>query len=55
MHKGEPIGVDIGLEGCFMHQAAGCKVRHHETVELLADEVRGLAAQDDFGAAQMGF
>jgi hypothetical protein len=32
-----------------MHQAAGCKVRQHETVELLADEVRGLAAQDDFG------
>ena len=55
MHKGEPVGVDIGLEGCLMHQAAGFKVRQHETVELLADEVRGLAAQDDFGAAQMGF
>ena len=30
------------------------KLGHHEAVELLADEVRRLAAQDDPGAPQMG-
>jgi hypothetical protein len=38
-----------------MHETTGRKVRHDETIELLANEIWCLAAQDDFGAAQMGF
>jgi hypothetical protein len=36
-------------------QAADCKMRHEQAVELLADEIGGLGAQNDLGAAQMGF
>src|SRR5208337_2766761 len=36
-----------------MHEATDREVRHHEPVELLRDEVRGLAAQDDSRATQM--
>jgi hypothetical protein len=36
-----------------MHQAANGKVRHHQPVEFLPHQIGGLAAQDDFGAAQM--
>jgi hypothetical protein len=36
-----------------MHQAANCEVRHHQPVEFLPHQIGRLAAQDDFGAAQM--
>ena len=37
-----------------MDQAADGEVRHQEAIELLADQIRGLAPQHDPGAAQMG-
>jgi hypothetical protein len=49
------VGVLVGLEGGFVHQSANGKVRHYEAVEFLANQVGGLAAQDDFGTAQMSF
>src|SRR5512144_1004064 len=55
VEEGEPIRVFIGFERGFMDQASDGEVGHHEAVELLANEVWGLAAQDKFGAAQVGF
>ena len=37
-----------------MDQAADGEVGHHEAVEFLADEVRGLAAQEHLAPAEMG-
>ena len=31
MHEREPIGIFVGLQGGFMHQAANGKVRHQQT------------------------
>ena len=55
MYEREPVRVGVGFQRGFMHEATGRIVRHDEPIELLADEIRCLAAQDDFGAAQMGF
>jgi len=38
-----------------MHQATDGEVGHHQAVELLAHQVRGLAAQDDASAPQVVF
>jgi len=38
-----------------MDQTADGEMRHQEAVELLAHQIWGLAAQNDPGAAQMGF
>jgi hypothetical protein len=45
--------VFVGLQCDFMHQVTGGKVSHHQTIELLPNEVRGFAAQHDDGATQM--
>ena len=37
-----------------MHQTANGEVRQYETVELLAHQIGGLAAQNDAGPAQVG-
>jgi len=37
-----------------MHQTASGEVRHHETVEFLAHQIGGLAAQNDASPAQVG-
>jgi len=55
MEERKFVGVLIGLEGGFVHQSANGEVRHYEAVEFLANQVGGLAAQDDFGTAQMSF
>ena len=54
MEKGKCFRVYLPQECRLMHQAADCKVGHHEPIELLLDEVRGLAAQDDSRTAQVG-
>ena len=54
MQEREPVGVLIGFERSFVHQTSNGEVSHHEAVEFLANQVGGLAAQDDLGAAQMG-
>ena len=51
----KPVGIFIGLQGGFVHQAANGKMRHQQTEELLPDQFRRLAAQHDLSAAQMGF
>ena len=50
----EPVRVFVGFQRRFVDRASDGEVSHHEAVELLADEVRRLAAQDDPGAPQMG-
>ena len=55
MEERKFVGVLVGLEGGFVHQSANGEVRHYEAVEFLANQVGGLAAQDDFGTAQMSF
>ena len=47
------VRIAVGFECGLMHQAANGKVRHHQPVEFLPHQIWGLAAQDDFGAAQM--
>src|ERR1700757_4693349 len=49
----EPVGILVGLQGGLVHQAANGKMRQKQPVELLTDEVWGLAAQHDAGAVQM--
>ena len=52
--EGKPVGVFIGLQGGFVHQAADGKMRHQQTEELLLDQFWRLAAQYNLRAAQMG-
>ena len=54
MQKREQVGIGIRFEGGLVHQPADRKVRHHQPVELLPDQVWGFAAQDDRGAPQVG-
>ncbi len=54
VHEREPIGIFIGLQRGFMHQAANGEVRHQQTIKLLPYQFWSLAPQDDLGAPQMG-
>jgi hypothetical protein len=54
MEEGKPVGIFIGLQGSFVHQAADSEMRHQQTEELLPDQFRRLAAQYNLSAAQMG-
>ncbi len=54
MQKRKLVGIGVGFESSLVHQSADRKVRHHQTVELLPDQVGGFAAQDDLGATQVG-
>jgi hypothetical protein len=58
MHRvdeGQPVRNLIGLQGGFVHEAADSKMRHQQTEELLLDQFRRLATQNNLSAAQMGF
>jgi hypothetical protein len=55
MYERESVRVHVGFQRRFMHEATGRIVRHDETIELLADEIGCLAAQNDFGATQVSF
>ena len=55
MQKREPIRIFIRFQGRLVHQAADGKVGHHESIELLLDEVGSFAAQNDLRTAQMRF
>jgi hypothetical protein len=35
----KPVGIFIGLQRSFVHQAADGKMRHHQTEKLLPDQV----------------
>lgn len=54
MQEGEPVGVLIGFERGFMHEATNGEVRHQQAIKLLSHQFRSLAAQYDLGAPQMG-
>jgi hypothetical protein len=47
MEEGQSVGILIGFEGGFMDQAADREMRHQETIELLAHQIGGPAAQDE--------
>ena len=53
MNKGQPIRVNPDLHGGLVHQAADGEVRQEQPVELLPDQIRGLAAQHDGRPAQV--
>src|ERR1700730_15291738 len=54
MEEGEAIGILVGFQRRFVHQATNGEVSHHEPVKFLPNQIRALAAQDDLGAPQMG-
>jgi hypothetical protein len=47
--------VGIRSQGRLMHEPADGEVSHQQPVEFLSHQVGCLAAQDDFGPAEMGF
>src|SRR5271170_7232464 len=47
VHKRNPIGVFPRLQSGLVHQAADGEVGEEQTVELLAHQIGGFAAQDD--------
>ena len=52
--KDNAVRVVPGLQRGLVHQAADGEVRQEQPIELLTDQVRGLAAQHDLRAAQVG-
>jgi hypothetical protein len=54
VHEREPIGIFVGLQRGFMHEATNGEVRHQQTIKLLLHQFRSLAPQYDLGAPQMG-
>ena len=55
MREREVVGIFVGFQRGFMHQATNGEVSHHEDVDFLANQVGGLATLDDLGAAQDGY
>jgi len=55
VNEGEPVGVDIGLECGFVHEAADGEMGQQEAVEFLTHEFWSFAAQDDTRPAQVRF
>ena len=55
MDEGQLIWIDISFPRGFMHQPPYRKVSHQQTIEFLADQVRGLAAQLEAGTPQVCF
>ena len=51
VQEGGPVRVLTPLQGGFVHEGANREVGQEQSVELLADQIRGLAAQDDAGAS----
>jgi hypothetical protein len=47
----EAVGILVGFECGFVHEAANGEMSHHEPIELLAHQIGRLAAQDNVGAA----
>lgn len=54
VEEGAAVGAFIRLQGRFVDQAADGEMGQQEGLDLLTDEVRGLAAQYHPGIAQMG-
>jgi hypothetical protein len=53
MQEREPVGIFVGFESGFMHQAADGVVGHEQSPELLLHQLRRFAAQYDLGAAEV--
>lgn len=50
MEERKPVGVCIGLQSGFVHQAADRKVRHQQTEEFPLYQFRRLATQYNLSA-----
>ena len=53
MEKGQPVGILVGAQRRFVHEAADGEVRHQQAIKLLPHQIRFLAAQDDMRAPQV--
>jgi hypothetical protein len=53
--EGDPVGIDLALFGCVDFERGQGLVDGEECVDLLADELGGLGAQDEAGASQPVF
>jgi hypothetical protein len=51
VREGEAVGILVDFECGFVHEATNGEMSHHEPIELLANQIGRLAAQDDVGAA----
>ena len=51
----DPVGVDAGVVGCFVHEGADGVVAAQVAPDLLQDEVRGFGAQHGAWPSLMGF
>jgi hypothetical protein len=49
VYEREAIGILVGWQRSFMHEATNRKVRHQQTIKLLLHQFRSLAAQHDLG------
>lgn len=53
--EGELVRIQVRLQRRFVEQAAEGEMREEQAVELLSDQIRGLAPQHDARSSQMGF
>jgi len=53
MQEREPVGIFVGFESGFMHQAADGVVGHEQAPEFLLHQLRRFATQHDLCPAQM--
>ena len=55
MYERQAVRINVPLEGGLVHEAPDCEMGHQQAVELLADQVRSLAAQGDLTVPEVGF
>jgi len=53
VEEGQPVGILIGTQRRFVHQTAYGEMRHQQTIELLAYQIRRFTAEHDMRAPQM--
>jgi hypothetical protein len=47
VREGEAVGILVGFECGFVHEATNGEMSHQEPIELLPNQIGRLAAQDD--------
>jgi hypothetical protein len=53
VEEGQPVGVLIGTQRRFVHEATHGKMGHQQTIELLPYQIRCFTAEHDMRAPQM--
>jgi len=53
--EGESVRILPSLRGRFVHESRDGKMGRHQSLDMLAFQIGGLAAQSDPGAVQVGF